>query len=65
MKQYPRLDEKLLWRKLENGLTVCIVPRPGFQKKLAYFVTDYGAIHTRYILDGRPRVAPDGVAHFL
>jgi len=65
MKQYPRLSEQLLWRKLPNGLTVCIAPRPGFQKKLAYFVTDYGAIHTGYRLDGQTLRAPDGVAHFL
>ncbi len=62
---YPQLDETVLWDKLPNGLTVAVVPKKGFQKKLAYFVTDYGSIHTRFKLDGEIFEAPDGVAHFL
>ena len=45
-KQYPELDETLYRETLENGLTVLVVPRKGFTKKLAYFVTDFGSIHT-------------------
>jgi len=62
---YPELDETLYTRVLENGLTVAVVPRKGFTKKLAYFVTDYGSIHTDYILEGRICKAPAGVAHYL
>ena len=50
--QYPRLGETLQKQRLSNGLTVCIVPRPGFDRKLAYFVTDFGSIHTDFTLDG-------------
>ena len=42
-----------------------VVPKEGFSKKLAYFVTDYGAIHTTFTLDGKEYTAPAGVAHFL
>ena len=62
---YPRLDETVYRRILPNGLPVVVVPRPGFTKKLAYFVTDYGSIHTKFRLDGREFQAPAGVAHFL
>ena len=62
---YPQLDETVIWDKLPNGLTVAVVPRKGFAKKLAYFVTDFGSIHTRFKLDGEAFTAPDGVAHFL
>ncbi len=62
---YPELDETLYTGKLENGLTVLVVPRKGFTKKLAYFVTDYGSIHTDFLLEGREHNAPAGVAHFL
>ena len=62
---YPQLDETVIWDKLPNGLTIAVVPKKGFQKKLAYFVTDYGSIHTRFKLDGEEMEAPDGVAHFL
>ena len=62
---YPELDETLCSCRLENGLTVAVVPRKGFTKKLAYFVTDYGSIHTDFVLEGKQYKAPAGVAHYL
>ena len=62
---YPELDETLCREVLENGLTVCVIPRKGFTKKLAYFVTDYGSIHTEFTLEGKSHTTPAGVAHFL
>ena len=62
---YPELDETLYTGVLENGLTVMVVPRKGFTKKLAYFVTDYGSIHTDFTLDGKEFRTPAGVAHYL
>ena len=65
MHYYEALNENLYSRKLQNGLTVKVVPRPGFSKKLAYFVTDFGSIHTDFLLDGKSFHAPAGIAHFL
>jgi len=62
---YPLLDERLWRTTLANGLDVCVIPRPGFTKKLAYFVTDFGAIHTEFTLDGIPHRVPAGIAHYL
>ena len=62
---YEGLNETLFSCKMENGLTVQIVPRPGFSRKLAYFVTDFGSIHTDFILDGETIRVPAGIAHFL
>ena len=62
---YPQLDETVYRSVLPNGLTVCVVPRKGFTKKLAYFVTDYGAIHRDFVLDGEVHHSPAGVAHYL
>lgn len=62
---YPELAETVYWDTLPNGLTVAVVPRPGFSKKLAYFVTDFGAIHTAFTLDTQEIRAPAGVAHYL
>ena len=64
-KEYPTWGEQVFWETLPNGLTVAVVPKPGFRKKLAYFVTDYGSIHTEFTLDGKTQVAPAGVAHYL
>ena len=62
---YPELDETLYRETLENGLTVLVVPKKGFTKRLAYFVTDFGSIHTDFTLDGKEYHAPAGVAHYL
>ena len=65
IREYPRLGERLYRRTLPNGLTLMVVPRAGFTKKLAYFVTDFGSIHTDFTLEGREIHAPAGIAHFL
>ena len=62
---YPQWNETLYREVLPSGLTVCVVPRPGFTKKLAYFVADFGAIHTDFTLNDEAICAPAGVAHFL
>ena len=62
---YPELDETICRETLGNGLQVAVIPRKGFTKKLAYFVTDYGSIHTDFQLEGQTFRAPAGVAHYL
>ena len=62
---YPQLNETLYRETLPNGLTIVVCPRPGFQRKLAYFVTDFGSIHTNFTMDGKPCQVPAGIAHYL
>ena len=62
---YPELDETLCREVLPNGLNVAVVKRKGFTKRLAYFVTDYGSIHTDFSFKGQDYTAPAGVAHYL
>ncbi len=62
---YPTLDERQYKTVLPNGLRVLVQPRKGFSRKIAYFVTDFGALHTNFTLDGQQMRAPDGVAHYL
>ena len=62
---YPELQEVLYREVLPNGLTVAVVPRPGFQRKIAYFITDRGSIHNQFALEGKTWQAPAGVAHYL
>ena len=65
VRNYPELKESLLWEVLPNGLNVAIVPRPGFTRKLCYFVTDFGSIHTEFSMDGKGYTLPAGIAHYL
>ena len=62
---YPELDETVCREVLENGLMVTVVPRKGFTKTLAYFVTDFGSIHTDFIYEGEKYRVPAGIAHYL
>ena len=64
-RSYPRLKETVLWDILPNGLTVAIVPRPGFTRKMCYFATDFGSIHTEFSIDGTKHTVPAGIAHYL
>lgn len=63
--KFPQLGEELYTHKAENGLNIYVVKRPGFTRKMAYFVTDFGSIHTDFQLDGETIHAPAGIAHFL
>ena len=63
--EYPLLDETAFRQTLPNGLQVTVVPRKDFQKKIAYFATDFGSIHTAFRLDGAEYRVPAGIAHYL
>ena len=65
VRKYPTLSEQVYWDRLPNGLTIAVQPRPGFTKKLAYFVTDFGSIHRNFTVEGKAHTVPEGIAHFL
>ena len=62
-----KVKEKLYIEKLENGLTVMIVPKCGIQKKYIIWGTNYGSNDSEFIVPGEKEVTkvPDGVAHYL
>ncbi len=64
-KCYDRIGEQVYSEKLENGLTVFVVRKQGYNKKYAFFATDYGGADRRFKLGGRWLDTPMGVAHFL
>ena len=65
IRQYDALGETVFRRQLANGLMVAVVKRQGFQRKLAYFVTDFGSIHTDFEFEGVEHHTPAGIAHVL
>ena len=62
-----KVKEKLYIEKLENGLTVMIIPKKGIQKKYIIWGTNYGSNDSTFIVPGETEVTevPKGVAHFL
>jgi predicted Zn-dependent peptidase len=64
-KGYDQIREQVFSEKLENGLSVFVIPKRGFNKSYAFFATDYGGADRRFRLGGRWIDTPMGVAHFL
>ena len=62
-----KVKEKLYIEKLENGLTIMIVPKKGIQKKYVIWGINYGSNDSKFIVPGEtePTEVPKGVAHFL
>lgn len=62
-----KVKEKLYIEKLENGLTIMIIPKKDIQKKYVIWGTKYGSNESTFIVPGEtePIEVPKGVAHFL
>ncbi len=63
--EHPELGIELWQGTLPNGLPIYVVPKPGWRKCRAAFVTDYGGADRRFALDGETYDTPAGVAHYL
>jgi len=62
-----KIKEKLYIEKLENGLTVMIIPKENTRKKYITWGVNFGSIDNHFI-DPKTKQEvqiPDGVAHFL
>ena len=63
--KYPRIGERVLRTTLPNGLAVAVVPKPGYQKRYAFFTTRYGGMDTKFRWGGEWYNTPAGIAHYL
>jgi len=64
---YDDINEVVYKKVLNNGLTIFINKKQGFNKIFASFITNFGASDTKFIpIDSNEYfIAPLGVAHFL
>ncbi|MFB9861332.1 EF-P 5-aminopentanol modification-associated protein YfmH [Salinicoccus siamensis] len=62
---YPKIDEQVYKHECDNGLTVFVIPKPGYSKKFATYTTKYGSMDDHFIVGGEEYRVPDGIAHFL
>ena len=60
-----KVKEEIYIEKLENGLTVFIIPKKNTSKKYVILGTEFGSIDNHFILDGNEITVPDGIAHYL
>jgi predicted Zn-dependent peptidase len=59
------LNETRFEGVLSCGMRLLYAPRPGFGKKIAFVVADYGRTDSSWIEGGKRVQVPDGIAHFL
>ncbi|MGM8211693.1 EF-P 5-aminopentanol modification-associated protein YfmH [Virgibacillus sp. W0430] len=64
---YRTINEDLYIKKLDNGLTVMLLPKPEMAKTYGLFSTNYGSIDNSFIPINQEKevTVPDGIAHFL
>ena len=62
-----KVKEKLFVEKLENGMTVLIIPKENSDKKYVIWGTNFGSLDNDFVIPGENKDTqiPDGVAHFL
>ncbi|MCI8486444.1 MAG: insulinase family protein [Clostridia bacterium] len=59
------IKEKAYIEKLENGMTVIIIPKNTTNKKYIIWGVNFGSIDNHFKINGEEIYIPDGVAHFL
>lgn len=64
---YKEINEVIYTEKLDNGLTVSLLPKPEMAKTYGLFTTNYGSIDQTFVPIGEDKetTVPEGVAHFL
>lgn len=64
-RNYHDIDEKVAISTLPNGLSIYVVEKRDFQRKFAFFASNYGGVDRRFKIGNKWVDTPAGVAHFL
>ncbi len=62
---HPALGAAVYTGTLPSGLSIYVVPRPGWHRSTAALTVSYGGADRRFILDSETFDAPAGTAHYL
>lgn len=57
--------ERIITKKLKNGLTLYVIPKRGYVQAEAMFTVRYGSTFTNFEVNGQKITTPPGIAHFL
>ena len=62
-----KVDQKLFYKKLDNGLEIFMLPNNNIKNIYATFTTKYGSVHDEFVPIGENKMltVPKGIAHFL
>ena len=64
-REFKNLDLNLYSKKLDNGLSIYVIPKNNINNIYATFTTNYGSVDTKFKFNDEEIISPDGVAHFL
>jgi len=59
------LDQKVYITKLENGLSIYLVPFSDRKNYYIEYVTKFGSVVNKFKVNGKEKKVPFGIAHFL
>lgn len=64
---WEKVGERPVRERLDSGLEIMVLPKPGLKKTYATYATHYGSIDSHFYRPGSksPVQVPDGIAHFL
>lgn len=64
---YENVNETIYSKKLDNGLSVYLLPKKEMSKTYGIFATNYGSIDQTFVPVGEKEAitVPEGIAHFL
>ena len=60
-----KIKEKVYIKKLQNGLTIMVIPKKGSQKKYIIWGVNYGSVDNHFMVNDEEFKVPDGIAHYL
>ncbi|MGN1298908.1 MAG: EF-P 5-aminopentanol modification-associated protein YfmH [Candidatus Scatovivens sp.] len=60
-----KIKEKMYIEKLDNGLTIILIPKKGVKKKYIIWGTHFGSVDNKFTINGEEFEIPDGIAHYL
>lgn len=64
-KRLEDIGENIMVTKLDNGLEIIFVKKPGFSKTIASVVTKIGSTNNSFVQGNKDIKISDGIAHFL
>ena len=64
---YPNIEEKVIYERLENGLQVYLIPKKDYHETSVVLTSKFGGLYHRYKFeyDGEDYEVLPGAAHFL
>lgn len=62
---FPQIKQTVYTARLDSGIKLTLLPKPGFREVMGVINVNYGGIDTKFTVDQEAIIQPNGIAHFL